>query len=102
MSEINANQSEVFEIRAADLLRVRNALRLTGTTVDQWARANGYRPGPVYAVLAGRSKALRGDGFRVACALGLIPNAQPHTNSTNAVSIPIYAGREVEGAEQRP
>lgn len=44
-----------------------------GRSVADWARENDFPQGLVYAVLSGRSKALRGESHRIAVKLGLKP-----------------------------
>jgi gp16 family phage-associated protein len=51
------------------LLRVED-FRSNGMSVAGWARAHGFSPSLVYQVLAGR-KALRGQSFQIARALGM-------------------------------
>lgn len=50
---------------------VRSLIEESGVSVAEWARANGFSSGLVYAVLDGRRKCLRGQSFRIAVALGL-------------------------------
>lgn len=50
---------------------VRTLIEESGISVAEWARANGFSSGLVYAVLDGRRKCLRGQSFRIAVALGL-------------------------------
>ena len=42
-----------------------------GLPITQWARAHGFRPEVVYALLAGRTVGRRGQAHRAAIALGL-------------------------------
>lgn len=42
-----------------------------GVSVHEWAAAHGFTPSLVYAVLAGKCKATRGQSHRIAVALGL-------------------------------
>lgn len=56
---------------------VKNILRAHGLTVSAFARAHGFNENLVYAVLAGKNKASRGESFRIAVALGL--KQQPNT-----------------------
>ncbi|MBX3588773.1 MAG: DNA-binding protein [Ramlibacter sp.] len=46
-------------------------LREAGISIPEWAAANNFSPATVKAVLYGHSKALRGEGHRVAVALGI-------------------------------
>ena len=46
-------------------------LREAGLSVPEWAKANGFNPATVKAVLYGHSKGLRGEAHRVAVALGV-------------------------------
>ena len=50
---------------------IRSLIEESGVSVAEWARANGFSSGLVYAVLEGRRKCLRGQSFRIAVALGL-------------------------------
>lgn len=50
---------------------VKAAFQSNGITIAEWSRANGFDEKTVYAVLLGRNKAGRGEGHRVAVALGL-------------------------------
>ena len=67
-----------------------------GVTVAEWSRIHGFSPNVVAAVIAGRSKANRGQGHQVAVALGLklghseyepspldFKNVQEETNQSN-------------------
>lgn len=49
--------------------------RATGTPVTVWARAHGFAPNVVYALLNGRTRGLRGTAHHAAVALGLKPGA---------------------------
>ncbi|MBL0729575.1 DNA-binding protein [Piscinibacter sp. HJYY11] len=48
--------------------------RERGLVIKDWAASHGFHHEVVYAVLAGRSKCLRGQSHRVAVALGLKPS----------------------------
>lgn len=50
---------------------VRDSFRSQGLSVADWAREHGFTLPLVYAVLHGRSKALRGESHRIAVALGM-------------------------------
>ena len=58
---------------------VRDNFAKHGISVCDWARAHGFSESLVYAVLAGRNKASRGQSFKIAVALGL--KAVPPTSS---------------------
>ena len=45
--------------------------RATGTPVTAWARAHGFAPAVVYALLNGRTRGFRGTAHHAAVALGL-------------------------------
>jgi gp16 family phage-associated protein len=53
------------------LVRVKAEFMENGVTVREWARANGFSEGLVYAILNGKNQALRGESFQIAVALGL-------------------------------
>jgi gp16 family phage-associated protein len=42
-----------------------------GITISEWTLARKFNPSLVYQVLAGTRKAVRGDGFKIAVALGM-------------------------------
>lgn len=42
-----------------------------GITISEWALARKFNPSLVYQVLAGTRKAVRGDSFKIAVALGM-------------------------------
>ena len=46
---------------------------LSGVTVAAWAQEHEFNPANVYAVLAGRTLGRRGEGHRIALALGMKP-----------------------------
>ncbi|WP_414708866.1 DNA-binding protein [Roseateles sp.] len=46
-------------------------LRRHGVTISKWARANGFKPAIVAALLAGRSQGNWGEAHHAAVALGL-------------------------------
>ena len=59
---------------------VREALRLQGKTLTQWALERGFPRQEVYRVMGGQSKALFGQGHEIAVALGLkVPDGEPST-----------------------
>lgn len=53
--------------------QVRIAFRANGVSVAAWSRNHGFTLPLVYAVLHGRSRALRGESYKIAVALGLRP-----------------------------
>jgi len=50
---------------------VRFVIEASSVSISEWARANGFSAGLVYAVLKNRRKCLRGQSYRIAVALGL-------------------------------
>jgi gp16 family phage-associated protein len=57
----------------SDLDRVRKQFNAEGVTVRQWAIREGFSPGQVYQVMAGRVSCLRGKSHLIAQRLGLKP-----------------------------
>ena len=57
--------------RAKTAAEVRGEFMRTGTSVSEWARANGFHPNLVFEVLEGRVKARRGKSHRIAVLLGM-------------------------------
>ena len=51
--------------------KVKARFEAEGVSVAEWARANGFNCFTVYRVLSGRVKCVRGEGHRIAVALGL-------------------------------
>lgn len=61
----------MHEIDPHKLARVRQGFIDRGEAVSTWARQHKFSLSMVYAVLGGRQKCLRGEGHRIAIALGL-------------------------------
>jgi len=82
---INFTKDPMRPIDAA-ALEARRALFIErGETVVEWAKVHGFEPQLVYAVLAGRLAARRGQAHHIAVALGLKPapgnlSSQPTTS----------------------
>lgn len=51
--------------------KIKRHFEFHGASVADWARAHGFAPKAVYAVLQGRNLGKRGEAYRVAVALGL-------------------------------
>lgn len=51
--------------------QVKQQFHSHGLSIRDWAAARGFSESLVYAVLAGKNKASRGQSFRIAVALGL-------------------------------
>lgn len=52
-------------------IEARAWLQRHGVTISEWARANGFKPAVVAALLAGRSQGNWGEAHQAAVALGL-------------------------------
>lgn len=65
----------MHHVDQARLQQLRDGFVQRGESIVDWAKQNQFRPEMVYAVLAGRHKGLRGEGHRIAVALGLKANA---------------------------
>lgn len=60
------------EVQATSIeQRALEGLRRSGVSIAEWSRAHGFRTETVKAVLYGHNKAHRGQGHRVAVALGM-------------------------------
>lgn len=59
------------DIRTAE--QARKALDFAGVSVSSWAKANGFKPSTVTAVLRGNLTARIGESHKVAVALRLKP-----------------------------
>lgn len=80
---------------------IRQAFKEHGVTIAEWARARGFSEELVYSVLLGRVLGVRGEGHRIAVALGLKATAQDVSpllwptegqNSTPDKEIPMADG----------
>ena len=65
----------MYHVDQGRLKQLRDGFVQRGESIVDWAKRNQFRPEMVYAVLAGRHKGLRGEGHRIAVALGLKPSA---------------------------
>lgn len=68
-----------------------------GLPVNQWARAHGFPPETVYALLAGRTVGRRGQAHRAAVALGLKSGSVQAKNCVAAPSSPTENVKESNG-----
>ena len=59
----------------------------TGTPVNAWARAHGFPPAVVYALLAGRTRGRRGAAHHAAVALGLKAGARDEISALRSEDI---------------
>lgn len=57
--------------------QVREEFNRVGKPVTEWARAHGFTPSLVYAVLEGRAKGRRGKSHQIAVLLGLKAGIAP-------------------------
>lgn len=76
---------------------VRDAFSAHGITVVEWARAHGFSPDSVYAVLLGRTRGVRGEAHRIAVALGLKSSAEtlnPMVWPSNGPDRPVETQQE--------
>lgn len=67
-----------------------------GLSIREWAAARGFSESLVYAVLSGKNKALRGQSFRIAVALGL--KDAPPLQTAPAFVIDVLAHRSTYAA----
>lgn len=72
------------EISAAQVAAARAAFYDRGEDVASWARTRGFKPASVYRLLAGQSKARRGEAHRIAVALGLKPDTASTSGGASA------------------
>lgn len=97
--------------RAQKLDEVRAKFEADGLSVSDWAMTHGFKRASVYAVLDGRSRCRRGEGHRIAVALGLkipsgevaghinaISNMRRAANTPGASSAPTTQSTTCEGA----
>ena len=62
-----------FEISPHACRAAKNSFYARGEQISTWAQQHGFSKDLVYSVLAGRSKAHRGQAHKIAVALGLKP-----------------------------
>jgi len=94
-------------ITSTALESVRQGFFFEGVSVAQWARARGFEPRQVYAVLSGRSKGRFGKSHQIAVELGLKPlpcdvtrRVQPQDRQGEiATSLSITSAAVVRGEE---
>ena len=65
------------ETTAQKIAEITDQYRAAGVNWRQWADSHGFRYNTVRDVIAGRSKCLRGETYRVAVALGALPPPPP-------------------------
>lgn len=75
------------DLPRSELERLRIDFYRRGINIAAWAREHGFKPIAVYGVLNGKSRAARGDGHRIAVALGLKPAEHPQTDISVEQSI---------------
>lgn len=59
----------------AQVARARADFVKRGESIADWSRRHGFQPNAVYQVLGGYTQAMRGNGHRIAVALGIKPSA---------------------------
>lgn len=70
-------------IDTKQLDRVREDFFTRGEAISTWAKRHEFSQSMVYAVLGGRQKCLRGEGHKVAIALGLKADPAQHEALTS-------------------
>ena len=53
------------------LARVKAQFEAEGVSIAEWSRINGFNVLTVYRVISGKAKAIRGESYKIALALGL-------------------------------
>jgi gp16 family phage-associated protein len=76
------------------LAEARNWFELSGGTVAGWAKAHGFQPAVVYALLSGRTRGRRGEAHRAAVELGLKPKVETEKPTGEASSTEVDRRRE--------
>lgn len=62
------------------------ALRANGSSVRHWAETNGFSPDNVRQVLYGPTLPRRGERYRIARVIGLIPDPPPLPSAESAAA----------------
>lgn len=68
-----------------------------GLSIADWARANGFSPGLVYQIVAGRKRCARGKSHQIAVALGL-----KHGQIGSLADLDALLASEQIGGSQKP
>lgn len=76
--------------------QVKQQFALHGLSIREWAAARGFSESLVYTILRGKNKALRGQSFRIAVALGL--KDEPPMQSAPAFVTEVMAHRSTNTA----
>lgn len=76
--------------------QVKQQFVLHGLSIREWAAARGFSESLVYTVLRGKNKALRGQSFRIAVALGL--KDAPPLQTAPAFVAEVLAHRSTDAA----
>ena len=71
----------------------KKALQANGLSIAQFAKTFGFNVHLVYAVLAGKNKASRGESHRIAVALGLKPKPSGEQGNAQGTAWHGVAGR---------
>lgn len=74
MTQQQSIDKKAISVPRKKLLTAKQAkdyLRRNGITVPAFAKQHGFKEKAVYRVLSGESKALFGDGYAIAVALGM-------------------------------
>jgi len=85
----------------------RSRLAYEGSSVEDWAKANGFAAKTVYNVLSGRRMAIRGKALQIAIKLGLrpdpsIPAAQHRPPPSDPAGRTLAGGPPVASCDRRP
>lgn len=75
MKLTSATEPAIAEATTAEVVRAQMQAR--GVTITDWADQRGFSRSTTYAVLAGRVRGIRGETYRVACALGIVSKPNP-------------------------
>lgn len=70
--------------------QVKQQFALHGLSIREWAAARGFSESLVYAVLRGKNKALRGQSFQIAVALGIKDAPSLQTAPTFVTEVLAY------------
>lgn len=80
-----------------DATAAKRLFEISGTSVAEWARVQGFSAGLVYQVLEGQRKCMRGQSHQIAVALGL---KQGVTLEIGELSRQLVANKVADSADK--
>jgi gp16 family phage-associated protein len=85
-------QGETKPFNSEQISRVRAEFKQAGRSVSDWARDQGFEPGLVYSILAGKNQGTRGKSHEISVKLGLKRPLQEATVAGLLPEMPALPG----------